>query len=203
MRTLAGLALLSLVGCVDLKAAYPERKYFALEVSRPAVAKRQAPAGTALRVRRFGASRGCEGAEFVYRTEESAYEADYYNAFFVLPATQATEQTMAWLGASGLFGSVVGPSSAVAETHVLEGSMVSLHGDYRSREKPVGVVEMHFALLDGAGSVLFQRSYRKETGVARREEGASSLVQAWRQSLSAILDSLESDLSSIDRAPRK
>src|SRR5207247_715669 len=65
------------------------------------------------------------------RPGSAEYETDFYNAFFAPPASQATEQTQRWLGASGLFSAVVGTGSAVPETHVLEGNLISLHTDGR------------------------------------------------------------------------
>ena len=101
------LVLLAVSGCVDLKASYPDRRFYTLETSRTG-ALRSPAAGTVLRVRRLTASKLCDGSELVTRTGESTYETDFYNVFFVPPAMQAGEQTQRWLTGAGLFGSVVG-----------------------------------------------------------------------------------------------
>ena len=49
------LALLAVSGCVDLKASYPDRRFYTLETSRTG-ALRSPAAGTVLRVRRLTAS---------------------------------------------------------------------------------------------------------------------------------------------------
>jgi cholesterol transport system auxiliary component len=196
-------ALVAAAGCVDLKSAYPEKRLYTLEASRTAPARTGLEA-TVLRVRRFTASKLAEGSEFVTRTGESEYESDFYNVFFVPPAAQAMEQAHRWLGSSRLFGSVVGTGSSIAETHVLEGNLVALHGDRRDRNAPRAVLELQFVLVGVASdpaAVLMQKSYRQETVLAK--DDAESLVRAWNEGLAKILASLEEDLSKVDRSVKK
>ena len=190
---------LLLAGCVDLKAGYPERRFYTLSVERSGTAAAPAKDGV-LRVRRFTASKLSEGTELVSRTGESEYESDFYNAFFVPPAMQLTEQTHRWMGASGLFLAVVGTGSSIPETHVLEGNVISLHLDQREHHREA-VLELQFMLVRVAGdpsAVVFQKSY-KGTEVWGLDGGA----KAWNVILQRILAELEADLTKVDRSIRK
>jgi hypothetical protein len=189
------LILIAAAGCVDLKAAYPDRRFYTVEAARPGAARTSAES-TVLRVRRFSASKMCDGSELVTRTGEAAYETDFYNVLFVPPAAQMGEQTQRWLAASGLFGHVVGTGSTIPETHVLEGNVVALHGDYRKPDAPLAVIELQFMLVrvtSDPASVLLQKSYRKEIPLA--DGKAASLVKGWSDGLTKILAMLEEDLS--------
>lgn len=191
--------LIGAAGCVDLKASYPEKRFYTLEAARTAPA-RSGPEGSVLRVRRFACSRLFEGSELVARTGDSEYDSDFYNVFFVPPASQVTEQAQRWLGASKLFGTVVGTGSSVAETHILEGNVIALYGDRRNAAAPLAVLEVQFMLLGVSAdpaAVLHQKSYRQE--VALTKDGAEGLVRGWSEGLSKILSALEEDLSKVAR----
>jgi len=189
------LALLGVSGCVDLKASYPDRRFYTLETSRTGVVRSPA-AGTVLRVRRFTASKLCDGSELVTRTGESTYETDFYNVFFVPPAMQAGEQTQRWLSGSGLFGTVVGTGSSLSETHVLEGNLIALHGDITHGDLPAAVIELQFMLVDvvsDPAAVRLQKTYRQAVLVASGEPAA--MVKGWTEGLTKILAALEGDLA--------
>lgn len=189
------LLLIAAAGCVDLKAAYPDRRFYTVEAARPG-SGRPAADPAVLRVRRFSASKMCDGSELVTRTGESAYETDFYNVLFVPPAAQLGEQTQRWLGASGLFGHVVGSGSTVPETHVLEGNVVALYGDGRKPDAPLAVIELQFLLVrvtSDPPAVLLQKSYRKEIPLA--DGRPATLVKGWSEGLGRILAALEEDLS--------
>jgi cholesterol transport system auxiliary component len=189
------LALLAVSGCVDLKASYPDRRFYTLEPSRTG-ALRTPAAGTVLRVRRFTASKLCDGSELVTRTGEATYETDFYNVFFAPPALMAGEQTQRWLSGSGLFGTVVGNGSSVVETHILEGNLVALHGDVTHGDLAAAVVEMQFMLVrvtSDPAAVLFQKTYRQAIPVGSGEP--AEMVKGWVEGMAKILAVLEEDLA--------
>jgi ABC-type uncharacterized transport system auxiliary subunit len=196
-QAMAALLVLS-AGCVGaLKSDYPERRYYTLAVQRPGDAGRPAKEGV-LRVRRFTASKLSEGSELVTRKAESEYETDFYNAFFVPPATQLTEQTHRWLGASGLFSAVVGTGSSLPETHVLEGNVIALYED--RRQAPTAVLELQFMLVrlsSEPSAVIFQKSYRESIAVTG--DGPEAVVGGWNGALGRILAALEADLAKAGR----
>ncbi len=194
-RALALLLILS-AGCVDLKAAYPDRRFYTIDTARPGAERPGGDAKAVLRVRRFGASKMCDGSELVSRTGDATYDSDFYNVFFVPPATQVGEQTQRWLTGSGLFGHVVGAGSTVPETHVLEGHLVALHQDSRKPEAPLAVIEVQFMLVRVASdpaAVLHQKTYRKEIPLS--DGKPATLVKGWGEGLGRILSALEEDLA--------
>jgi hypothetical protein len=203
MKNLRVLWMVALAGCVDLKSAYPEKRFYTIEATRSGPA-RTGPEGTVLRVRRFSASRLFEGSELVHRTADAEYDSDFYSVFFAPPAAQVGEQAQRWLSLSKVFGTVVGTGSSLAETHVLEGNLIALYGDRRASKVPVAVLEVQFmvvGLSSDPAAVLLQRSYREEIALPR--DDAESLVRGWGQGLSRVLGALEEDLSKIDRSPKK
>jgi cholesterol transport system auxiliary component len=202
MRWTWPLAFLFGAGCVDLKSSYPDRKFYTVEAARSGPERAPAP-GSVLRVRRFLASKMCDGAELVTRTGAATYDSDYYNVFFIPPALQVGEQTHWWLFASKLFEHVVGSGSSIPETHILEGNLVELHEDARNRAKPLGVIELQFMLVRVSvdpSQVLFQKIYRRELPMAK--DDPESLVRALGEGLSGILSDLEGDLEKVNRSPK-
>ena len=196
MKRALVLLMIASAGCVDLKAAYPDRRFYTIEAARPGAERPGADAKVVLRVRRFGASKMCDGSELVSRTGDTMYDSDFYNVLFVPPATQVTEQTQRWLTGSGLFGHVVGAGTSVPETHVLEGSLVSLYQDSRKPEAPLAVIEVQFMLVRVASdpaAVLHQKTYRKEIPIS--DAKAATLVKGWSEGLTRILSALEEDLA--------
>jgi len=194
-QAIVALVVLS-TGCVGaLKSDYPERRYYTLAAQRPGDAAAPSKDGV-LRIRRFTASKASEGSELVTRKGESEYETDFYNAFFVPPAAQLTEQTQRWLGASGLFSAIVGTGSSLPETHVLEGNLVALYAD--RRDSASAVMELQFMLLkvsSDPSAVLFQKSYRETIVVTG--DGPGAVVTGWNGALAKILASFEKDLEKV------
>lgn len=191
------LALGLSAGCLKLERARPEKEFFLIEAQRPQAA--QGPAarmdGT-LQVRRFQIGPAYDSPAFVYRTSDSGYESDYYNAFFVMPASMLTEQCTRWLDASKMFERVVPLSSQVRGEYLLEGNVIALYGDYREASQPRAVIEMQILLLrDGVGEyeVVEHRDYSAHEAVTGR--GGEALVAAWNRGLASILRDMESDLA--------
>jgi ABC-type uncharacterized transport system auxiliary subunit len=196
------LVLVAAAGCVDLKASYPERRYYTLSAERPGSAAAPAKEGV-LRVRRFTASKLYEGSELVSRTAAAEYETDFYNVFFVPPALQLAEQTQRWLGSSGLYSAVVGSGSSLPETQVLEGHMVSLYFDDREHQD-VAILELQIMVLRVASdptAVVFQKTYKAAEAASPGK--SDSIVKAWNAGLQRILAELEGDLAKVDRSTKK
>jgi cholesterol transport system auxiliary component len=196
------LVLVAAAGCVDLKSSYPERRYYTLSAERPGSPAAPAKEGV-LRVRRFTASKLFEGSELVSRRGASEYESDFYHAFFVPPAMQLTEQTQRWLGASGLFSTVVGSGSSLPETQVLEGHLVSLYF-YDLEHHDTAVLELQFMMVrvgSDPAALVFQKSYKAAEPAHPGE--SDSVVKAWNVGLEKILGELEADLAKVDRSTRK
>jgi cholesterol transport system auxiliary component len=189
-----GLMSLGLAGCLQLNKSYPEKQFYALEVSRPGGASATAP-GAILRVRRFAAAPQFEGRGLVYRTGEWRYESDFYHEWFIAPSALVTHQVERWLAASGLFRHVLDPGSALEETQALEGTIEELYGDYRDATAPKAVLALRVRLsreAAGVSRIVLDQDYRQAVTVP--DESPDALVRAWNEELQAILAGLEADL---------
>ncbi len=186
------LLVLFLAGCVGLAQSQPEKQYYALEVVRESQTMVLLP-GTVLDIRRFRAAPPL-GRELVYRESDARYESDFYNQWFVVPDVMLTQQTTSWLTAAGLFQFVMDSSGSLPPTHILEGTVTALYGDYRANPTKA-VLGLQFVLVhDTAASMdmIWQNQYRKEVEV--REQSSEALVSGWKEALRLILMAVEADL---------
>jgi len=183
-----------LIGCLNLERSYPGKRYFILDVSRGKDIS-SPDTETVLKVRRFRVSPQYEGKGFVYRLADLNYESDFYNEFFILPASLLTDEINQWLAGSGLFRHVVTPSSHLAPTHFLEGTVTALYGDYGVSTAPKAILEMQFFLLQETAAspkIIFQSQYHKEEPLKGNTPDA--LVKSWNKALNQILTEFETDL---------
>jgi len=144
-----------------------------------------------LLVRRMQVSQRVSSRELVYRTGESAWSADFYNLFFVLPADMLTQDLRTWLSSSGLFANVVDPSSLLLPGYILEGNVSGLHGDFAAKPAQA-VAEMQFLLLKNDGAerrVILTRSIRKTVPLAANTP--AELVRSLRQAVTESSTELE------------
>jgi uncharacterized lipoprotein YmbA len=193
-RIALGLLALGPFGCIQLTKSFPEKQFYALEVSHPGSAAAAAP-GTILRVRRFLAAPQFEGRGLVYRTGEWQYESDFYHEWFAAPSALVTQQVQSWMAASGLFQHVLDPASALEETQAMEGTIAELYGDYRDPSAPKAVLAIRVRLTSenpGGFRIVFAQDYRQTVTVPDESPGA--LVRAWNEELQRILTELEADL---------
>ena len=192
------LALPVLSSCVNLAKSNPERQYYALDVTRQAGAG--APvAGTVLEVRRFVVSPAFQGQELVYRTDDTRYESDFYNQWFVPPSTMLTQQAQNWLINAQLFEHVVAASSYIDTTHRLEGTVTDLYGDYRQKDRRKAVVGIRMVLIEDnptRTAIVFQRDYHQMVEVT--DTSPDGLTLAWNQGLEQVFRAFEQDLRGVD-----
>ncbi len=183
-----------LIGCVNLEKSYPEKRYFILDASRDEDIS-SPDTGKALTVRRFRVSPKYEGKGLVYRLEELSYESDFYNEFFISPASMFTEEIRKRLAGAGLFKHVIDPSSLLDSTYILEGAVTALYGDYHVNTAPKAVLEIQFFLLQETATspkIIFQSQYHKEEPLKGNTPDA--LVMSWNTAFNLILTEFESDL---------
>ena len=188
------LVVLVLGGCVNLVRSYPEKHSYILEAVRPGETHASIP-GTVLKVRKFRVSPAFEGKELVYRTNDARYEGDYYNEWFVLPNAMITQQVMSWLTRVGLFQYVMDSSGPLPATHMLDGTLTALYGDYRATPAKAVLAVQFFLLHEASGQaeVLWHQEYRKEVDVM--EQKPEALVKGCNSALRLILGDLEEDLT--------
>ena len=188
------LALAS--GCVGIEKSYPDKRYFVLEVNRN-VNPSNSPGNGVLQIANIRVSPRYEDKGFVYRTSGSSYESDFYNQFLVSPAALLGEELRKGLAQSQIFRHVINASSQLEPTHVLEGVVDALYGDFRESSAPKAVLEMEFFLRKESPSkadIVAARRYAKSIAVNGRSPEA--LVKGWNEALDAILASLLADLKS-------
>jgi len=181
-------------GC-SLKKQSPSKLRYLVEAKRPGEPA-SASAQATLRVRNLQIAAPFEGRGFVYRNSEQNYETDFYHEFLVAPQSMLTDQVRRWLAASGRFRAVLDPASKLDATHSLEGNVTALYADFRNKDAPKAVLEMHFLLVSDQSAspqIAFQKDYRKEASAENRSPEA--LVKAWSSAFAEILTDLDRSLA--------
>src|SRR6188508_2457516 len=99
-----GLGILVAIasGCFDLKKSYPEKRSFVLDIDFPQQ-EALSTGSMVLKITKFRMSPLFAGRAMVYRVAELQYESDFYDEWFVAPATLVTQQTHTWLSRSAGF----------------------------------------------------------------------------------------------------
>lgn len=185
--------LLGAAACADpLQQPYPDKRSFVLRAERR---DKQAapPQGPVLGMRRFRVSPGYDSRGLVTRSDALTRKSDFYNEYFVAPGNMMEEIVGAWMRDSGLFSSVVPALSQLTPTHALEGTLVSLFGDYSGQ--PQAVVEMQLLVLDireRGNRITAHGDYRRAMPVADRTP--DSLVRGLSQATADILAAFEAEL---------
>ena len=189
------LAFLTILPGCGIRRAY-NKKYYVLNAVRQAQSVRT-EIDSILDVRRFTIDSAFGGKGLVYRTGEFAYESDFYSEFLVSPAAMITDKTRNWLSKAGLFGTVLEVGSQVDPTHVIEGNITALYGDFRDKSSHIATMEIRIFLLKveaGGESVpVFSERYPSAVGI--ESEDSETLVKGFDKCLQNILSSLEKDLS--------
>ncbi len=179
-------------GCVS-RQSYAKRQ-FVLEAVRTAPVNSPSR-DIVLAVRGFTIDPAYDSRSLLYRKGESEYESDFYSEFLVAPQALISSQTRNWLAQSGFFKTVLEPGSLVEATHILEGNVLALYGDFRGQSLPRAVMEIRIFVVTSRGSrpeVIFTRDYRASQPAEERT--AEALVAAFNQCLVQILSELEKDL---------
>jgi len=193
--TVAFLSAALYSGCATRSSS--AKHQFVLEAARPAQPARQ-PHDVVLAVRGFTSDPVYEGKGLVYRKGESEYESDFYNEFLVAPQVLLSSQTRHWLSQSGMFRTVLEPGSLIEPTHILEGNVLVLHGDFRSQDLPQAVMQIRIFLVARKGSqleIVFTRDY--QASHEAQAPTANALVAAFDRCLEQILSALEKDLEKV------
>lgn len=188
VMTLRSFMILSML----LSGCGYNRRNFVLEVSRDRP-QQEISKDVVLDVQSFNVDTAFSNRSLVYRKNQSEYETDFYNQFLIRPEDMVTEKTRSWLSESGLFELVLEPGSYIDASHVLEGNIITLYGDFRDKTSPKATMKIRFFLIKLSDkSVVFAKTY--ETTSEPNERTAASLVEAFDNCLTNILSDLEKDL---------
>ncbi len=183
-----------LVMCSGCSGREYAKRQFILEASRQTGTAAQS-SETVLAVRRFTIDPAFGPQGLVYRKSESEYEVDFYNEFLVAPEIIISGQVRNWLSQSGLFKTVLDPGSLIEATHVLEGNVLALYGDFREPASPQAVIQIRVFLIPNQPSkegIILTRDYQASHDVEVATPEA--LVGAFNECLERICSDLEDDL---------
>lgn len=189
------LFFLLLVGlsCTSLSRQFPEKKFFLFEVPKEPIAGTIAQKGTSLKVRRFGISPRFDSKEFVYRKSEVVYESDFYNLFFISPATNLKEELVSFLVTKQIFEWDASTQSKMEPTHFLEANVQELYGDFRSKE-PKAILKIEILLYterNGGTQIISKKNYGREISIPKSD--AEALAQGWNKGYAEILSEIALD----------
>lgn len=194
MKHLLTLAVLvSASACsLGLERDPPEQARYLIGATRPAV-EAPPPDDGVVEVRAFHAASPLATIRFLYRIGAHRYETDFYREFLVAPELAISDAARAWLAAAGVATAVVAPGSRVDPTHVLEGDVTELYGDFRSGTGPRAVLVIRAALVERTTEkVLLQATYAESEPIASAD--ADGLPAAWSTALARVLERLEADV---------
>lgn len=202
---LLGLAGASagLAGCTSLVTRdAPVKQTFLLDPPLPTPVGTGKPA--VLRIGAINVAAAFRGKAFVYRRSDLAYESDYYNEFFVPPATMFADAAAKALAAAKVFERVV-PAGAAGNDgdYLLDGFVSAFYGDVRDAAKTTAELTITFylsAMGDLGAAPLWSREYTQQAPIARTTPDA--FAQAQNAALGALLGSLVRDLSTADLSRR-
>lgn len=187
------------LGCNPGGGPAGERRFFLLDLQREGQKLTESPNDMVLMVRPFSLAPGYHPKELTYRTGEFRYESDYYNQFVTDIGQQMAEQTRNWLSQSGCCAHVVPPGSSLKATHMLEGNITRLYGDFRDKTKAQACVSITFYLIDitkRQPGIIVSESIEKKTTIP--EATAENLIKAYQNCLQHILENFEKRLSEIN-----
>jgi uncharacterized lipoprotein YmbA len=185
-------------GCVSIEKSYPDKRYYVLEATRNESAE-AAQADGVLLVAALRVSPRYEGRSFVYRLSDSSYEADFYNQFLISPGALLTEEVRRTVSQAQLARYVVGTAVQLEPTHILEGTIDALYGDFRNGAAPKAVLAMEFFLSKETpfrAEIIARKRYAKAMAVNGRS--AEALVKGWNDALNEILAALIADLREVN-----
>ncbi len=186
-------ASMVLSGCGS-RTAFNQR-HFILEASRNRPHQKTSK-NIVLSVQSFNVDMTSGTRSLVYRKGPSEYETDFYNQFLISPNDMITEKTRSWLSESGLFKLVLEPGSYADATHLLEGNIVALYGDFRDTSSPKATMKIRFFLVKlSEKSVVLGKTYEVVFKVGDRT--VESLIEAYENCLAKILSDLEKDLQEL------
>ena len=173
-----------------------DKQHYILDTQRvrPAVTGDKS---SVVEVRRYTVASAFSSKSLIYRTGEFKYESDFYNEFLVDPSAMITEKTRNWLSDSGLFRRVLDPGSDADPSHVIQGDIIALYGDFRVKSAPKAVMEARIFLSEtktpSESGIVFGKTYKSSVGLDTREP--EDLVAAFDRCLVEILTDFEQDLA--------
>jgi cholesterol transport system auxiliary component len=194
MCRLLCLACVLLATAACFNKSYQEKRSFVLDVSAES-REPDSESPIVPKIKKFRVSPLFVGRAMVYRIGELQYENDFYDEWFVSPGLLLTGQFHDWLSKTGRFRFVLVGTNHIEPTHLLEGNVAELYGDYRLAQSPKAIFGIELVLLDGPNEwqIIFRRTYHREVPLADRSPDA--LAEGLSQAVRLVLVELERDIA--------
>jgi ABC-type uncharacterized transport system auxiliary subunit len=192
MRTLAPLLLAAVLCGCSSGPAWQSRSYsFALPPDPPTTNTH----GKSVALNRVSISPVFQSRSFTYRISDNSYEQDPYAGFLIAPERALAEPVRAWMRASGAFGRVLEPGTALAPNLVVEVSVNELYGDFRKASQPVGTMALRFICYETQDGVprriVLDKTCAHEAPLPGKTGDA--LMAAWDTDLREIMNEITSE----------
>lgn len=174
---------------------FPVRRQYVIATVRPELAAPKAD-GAVLSLARVRTQPQYDRKGFVYRTSDLTFTDDFYNNFYVTPATMVRTAIYEWLAASGAFRLVVDAETLAASDYVLETRLDHFYVDLRPDVERASVVAFTATLLRSGrekSAPVLMRSYEEREPVEGK--GADADAAAWSVALKRALSRLEADVA--------
>jgi ABC-type uncharacterized transport system auxiliary subunit len=181
-RAIAIVVLAFVAGC-SLDRPYPDKTYYTLDASPPAVAADGAT--RVVRVPRAFVAPPFSSRSIQYRVAPNRTEPSYYHNWADDPGALVAAAAAARLAATGALV-VVAPGSDARGGETLELEVTTLAVE--AGGAPRVAVALRATLLDADGAVRLSRAFERSEAASSRN--ASDAVQAFDAALASILDEL-------------
>jgi uncharacterized lipoprotein YmbA len=194
--SVAAILVCSFAACVKVNIDQRpnlERRYFALDVDGKRFETRGNSSGV-LKLSPVRVAQPYDSKGFVYRIAPGSFETDFYNQFLAAPGPMLTDELRQALSRTNLFEAVINSNSLIEPTHLLEGTVDELYGDFSGEDPGKAVLGMSFTMRDLGSDrpVILRKQYQKTIPLQARSPEA--LVQGWNRGLEEIFGALISDL---------
>ncbi|MBM4104116.1 MAG: hypothetical protein FJ263_08715 [Planctomycetes bacterium] len=189
-------AAFCLSGCASRESLNRQEQSFLLEIAANVQPQTTAADGT-LKIRYCRAAAPFDSQYFLYRTQDSQYQQDYYKKFLTPPNEQITEQLRIWLEQGNVFHDVLSASTAATAEYILESHLLAMYADFSDPAALKTVLKMHFILvkMNNAGrssTVIMDTTYESKESFEKRTGG--DIVKNYNSSLETIFARLQSDI---------
>jgi ABC-type uncharacterized transport system auxiliary subunit len=185
-------------GCVRT-SLNSQQTSFLLETS-PNPHQMSTPVDGVLKIRHCRAVAPFDNTYFLYRTQSSQYQQDYYKLFLTPPNEQINEHLRAWLDQSGIFHGVLPASSTAKADYVLEPQLLALYSSLSEPTQSKTVMKLHVALLkidkgNQSSIVIMEKTYEHMSPM--QNNTSQDIIKNYNLCLETILTQIPSDIVSV------